>query len=181
MAKKRATAARRMISLPADLDARMSKHTEVNWSKVATDAFEMKLGQLNIQKGSKAMSDVIQRLRASKLEQTSQEHTEGVQEGRDWATRYADFPELQRLSAWWDRSSEDDREATFTTGDTDAFGSGAYIATIITGEDRPNRALVDEFWDQALGDDDNRRFNDGFVRGFVDGALSVWEEVKDQV
>lgn len=35
-----------MITLPDDLNQRMSKHSEVNWSRVAADAFEKKLGEI---------------------------------------------------------------------------------------------------------------------------------------
>jgi hypothetical protein len=42
--------------------------------------------------------------------------------------------------------------------------------------DAPNR-----FWTEALGDDTHRIQDGDFLRGFGEGAITIWEQVKDRL
>lgn len=109
------------------------------------------------------------------------ERAEGLDAGREWATTYAEYEELRNLSNWWETNSESDRELILTTDETDAFGASHAVACIILGNENADRHDCEEFWDAAIGDDDDRRYSDVFVRSFVEGALEVWDSVKDQI
>ena len=60
--------ARMNISVPDNLKDHMDGAEEsVNWSKVASRAFEIELGEIAKRKKVKDMNSVVQRLKASKL------------------------------------------------------------------------------------------------------------------
>ena len=98
MSKKPKPVERRTISIPPDLDARMSKVDGENWSAIACNAFEARLGQIALQKKEKNMDDVVSRLRASKQENDSALYAEGYELGTDWAKSTASAAQLKRLA-----------------------------------------------------------------------------------
>ena len=57
-------------------------------------------------------------------------------------------------------------------------GTSERIGTAITDDDAIARREVDEFWEAVCGEEYP---SDGFVRGFVEGAIELWHEVKDQI
>ncbi len=124
---------------------------------------------------------LVERLRASKAATGTAERTEGFASGREWATEFAEYKELSNLSKWWETTSPADRELALTTLETDAFGAGHHLVCIILGLENSSRRDSDEFWDAAVGEDDERRHSDDFVLGFVEGALEVWDSVRDQI
>lgn len=180
MPKKKSTAQRRMISLSADLDSRMEKHPEVNWSRVAADAFERKLGELAAMKVSKTMDDVIQRLRASKLEYERGVFAEGIKAGKEWAQKDAEYIELKRLSDFC--NSPRYTPEFFTTSETDAFSSGYHLVQVILGVDMPDRREGKAFWAKAIGESDKRWGDDEFVYGFAQGAGGFFDQqIRDNI
>ena len=91
--------ARTTITVPADLKARMDQVKQpVNWSALACRAFEHKLAELITEKGTRNMSDVILRLRASKQRLDSELYKEGKGNGEAWAKDEAEAEELQALA-----------------------------------------------------------------------------------
>ncbi len=159
----------------------MLKQPEINLSQVIAEVFRAKTRALSAQNGSKNMSNLIQRLKASKLARENAERADGVEAGRTWATEHAEFNELHNLSEWWDTASEDGRDVVLTTQETDAFGASHQLACVIRGECCRDRKDSDQFWEEAIGDDNGQRHSDRFVRGFVEGALQVWNAVKDKL
>jgi predicted CopG family antitoxin len=174
---------RTTISVPADLRKRMDKVKEpVNWSALACSAFEQKLGEIASKKEKKSMSDVIARLKASKQASDSVVYREGFEAGEDWAKQYAEAAELRRLDhfkkrietepvyGWqWFFSEESDDNSRFSTADL--------LANEITGDSM----TAAEFWESAVGPDDARLADKEFLRGFAEGAASIWDSVKNQI
>lgn len=94
--------ARMNISLPDPLKAHMDTvASEVNWSQVATEAFEVKLGALAVERAKHDMQAVIDRLRASKRSQETQEFQDGHRAGVAWAKEKAPYKALKNLHDWW--------------------------------------------------------------------------------
>ncbi len=124
---------------------------------------------------------LIERLRASKMASTKSEQEQGFASGREWATDFAEYKDLLNLSKWWETTSPGDRELALTTLETDPFNASHHLACITLGLENSSRHDSDEFWDAAIGEDDERRHSDDFVLGFVEGALEVWDSVRDQI
>ncbi|HEY2252797.1 MAG TPA: hypothetical protein VGH74_17110 [Planctomycetaceae bacterium] len=187
MSKKPKPVDRRMISVSPELNARMSKAADVNWSAVACRAFEQKLGELAAQKKEKNMEDVIARLKASKNECDSEMFNAGKVEGQEWAKRAASVTELRRLDRLNDRlmnANDGNDWDAFLDHDTesDAFSSADRLAFEIVGEPH-DRASSKEFWNVATGEDQYKgRPADGeFLWGFVTGALEIWDAVQHKL
>lgn len=184
MAKKkpRDSFYRTTISIPQDLKTRMDKAgEEVNWSAIAARAFEDKLGEIASRKERLTMADAIERLRASKRRGESASYQKGEKAGMEWAKDSADVKDLQAL--------EDTREQTgvhwdvyFENDDRSAWGPGELLAFIMVPGDDRDRRDAGEWLESVLGEDSDELAMDGaFIRGFADGALAFWGEVKDQL
>jgi hypothetical protein len=118
------------------------------------------------------MEDVIARLRESKQKQTEQEYQDGFEMGQEWARWNAEARELGNLQAVkaggnWDRAFVD----TKTPGQNSLH---AFIDAI--DPEIPDGGFsVAEFWLEHVVDS---VLNANVVRGFADGSLAVWDEVK---
>lgn len=177
MAKKKRTG--RMISVPSDLNNRMSKAKDVNWSAVACEAFEIKLGEIAKQKENKAMTDVIDRLRASKRQGDNESFKKGLNDGREWASDMAEAAELERLERFLDDQSSQTGDWDWWFEDADTSTAEA-LSNAIGGEDGWDAV---EFWERAVGDfRGNPDMSDGsYLRGFAEGAINLWDEVKEAI
>ncbi|OWY70393.1 hypothetical protein B7486_16525 [cyanobacterium TDX16] len=159
-----------------------AKKENVNWSALACRAFEEELGRIAARKESKAMADVVQRLRASAISTASEMSRLGFEAGEAWAKNKAEAAELRRLSDHAERvlsCSQLSASEMFSVGGS-AFSPGQQFAMVVLGEDQANRHQADEFWnDVGLGGDEP---NDGdFIGGFTEGALHVWREVENMI
>ena len=175
--------AKMTIYVPDDLKRRMDEVEGVNWSPLACRAFESKLAEIISQRGAKNMSDVVSRLKASKAKTIDEATLRGQQAGKTWASDRAEFEDLQRLEDWStsDHGRWSWQEHLLSPDGSNAFGPDHQLADSITGEnlDRPEG---DCFWEVAIGDGSREDRNSGsFLVGFVEGALAVWDEVKDQL
>ncbi|MGH8502011.1 MAG: hypothetical protein ACREVE_05965 [Gammaproteobacteria bacterium] len=167
--------ARTTIYVPDDLRERMDQASEeVNWSQVACRAFEMKLGELATTKREKDMTDVIQRLRASKIEDEAELYTDGKDLGREWAKDTATWLQLKRVPASHDQM--------FRENLIDDGALGHWVACKIIGDNDADWQTINEFWSEVVGEIDDARVNDDdFIRGFVDGANEIYGEVASAV
>jgi hypothetical protein len=180
---KKLTNVRQNIAIPANVKRRMDRVREpVDWSAVAAQAFEAKLDELAAGIEGRMLHEVIERLRASKAQLQNGDFREGRIAGRKWAEKHADARQLLRLARWRDRTGHA-WEDCFITVRGQAFCAGEIFAGTIIGEDA-NRQSMRDFWTSALPNYDKRHgryTNDDFVRGFAEGALDVWDRVKDKL
>jgi len=161
--------ARTTISLPPEVKEQMEAVGKlVNWSAVACRAFEDKLAEIAAQKEKKDMHDIVTRLRASKRQSEDAHYKEGFKIGREWAGDTAEAEELQRLESF----AED--RVQYRDWDANLVVSAAW-------PDEDDRYAVENFWEQALGDNTSAKDDPSFVKGFVEGALGLWHEVKKQL
>lgn len=100
----------------------------------------------------------IERLRSSKNSFDAKEKECGIRDGRDWALNSADFLELIKLQSAGEVSSLDQLLHVFRE----------------EGFDR-------EYFFGPAEFDDLAEIPDSRVQGFVEGALEVFEEVKDHI
>ena len=77
----------------------MDKVNGVNWSAVASDAFETKLLELASKREVKGMDDTIARLKAAAQLEANQDYQQGHQMGEQWAMEKATPRQLRRLQA----------------------------------------------------------------------------------
>lgn len=162
------------IYVADDLKAAMDKveDQKPNWSGIAQIAFQAEAERLSTRKrGAGKMDAVIERLRASKQRVESEERTAGYESGRKWAMEDAEFAELKRLS--------ESRHVTILGGGIwivigrqifDFQGGGS-----LTKEAREEIEVFWEEWAQIGAPSDD------FVKAFVEGALSVYDDVADKL
>jgi hypothetical protein len=78
--------------LKAEMDA-----LELNWSQIATTAFQTAIELERIKKVDMTAASKA-RLRQSRDSATDKRHAEGVRKGKEWATERAEYDELDRVS-----------------------------------------------------------------------------------
>lgn len=172
-------ATRTTISLPDELKARMDMVAgEVNWSAEAAKCFDRLLGEIAARKPNKDMSDVIARLKASKIASEDESYKHGHTAGRYWAEHVASYPELERARKF--------NTDTLSGGWSDARGVACEILGVDAGEgaDDDVQEWVERFWDKALPEGlraVEETLGDGFLEGFIHGASDVWAEVADEL
>ncbi len=190
MTEKSSTVIRTTISVPQDLKKQMEAISEpVNWSGVACDAFRVKLAEISRKKENHEMSDVIERLRASKRESQGAEYQHGSSCGQDWARNWAEAVELERLERLHDERSDGRRSCNWndffdSTVGTFRYSTAERLYFDIHPEVEEDWEQAREFWEVAVGHDGEAKAlleSDDFLRGFAEGALDVWLAVKDQL
>ncbi|MGX1354555.1 hypothetical protein AB7M49_008180 [Bradyrhizobium elkanii] len=153
--------ARINVSVPDSLKERMAAlGNKVNWSEVAQAAFEREVSARTFH--GEDMEQVIERLRLSKAKFLENQTGSGRRRGREWAQLYADYDDLQRLS----------KLHNFSDGNAYAYQFDLALGNI------PEEGA--SFWvDEETGRVEYP--NDEYVAGYLEGALSVWAEVKDKL
>jgi len=126
-------------------------------------------------------------LRASKSKSDDERYTTGKFVGTEWANDDAEAKELERLSSLH-RQIFFEPSLDWKTYFDDSHGLSVYSAAerlyfTLHDEDDGDRDASREFWNSVLEDrviacDTNVA---EFFRGFCDGALEVWDSVKDQL
>lgn len=167
------------VSIPAELKQQMDAIGEsVDWSAVASRAFRAEVANVSVQRHAETMKDTLARLKASKGKTGSAEFAAGREAGVKWARTSAAAPGLERLADYRDMSSN---RAWHSGFDDLPHNSPAcmLLMSIIFDEahryGRVDRELAQEFWGSLPGIE-TAYPNGDICRGFVEGALSVWDE-----
>jgi hypothetical protein len=173
---------RTTISVPADLKARMDAvEEEINWSAVARQAFETKLAELIRRKAVTDVKTVIQRLRASKKELSDMKYATGFEAGKAWAMTRASVDEFERLKRYkggFERSSWGWEGSFDLPKDVSDYSPAESVAFAIGGENyNGDRTYAADFWNTI----DLDMNEPAVIRGFADGALEIWDQVKDEL
>lgn len=151
------------VYLPDELRAEMDAVGN-SWSQVARRAFEAEVARRKIRKGLGDMSDVVERLRKSKERHERWNEDEGKSAGAEWAKTRAEYSQLLALE------SADERSWADECGDL-----CVQLFRVVGDPD------YEDFRDWAGGLFGAEQPNNAFIRGFVEGALEVFDEVKDQL
>ena len=196
MAEQRSGVARTTISSPPEVKRQMDNVEEsVNWSAVATQAFEQKLGELAAQKKEKSLTDVIQRLRVSKSKYDEEFYRAGSDAGSKWAKDDATWVELRELGESFSHSRWEDWVARVTKGDSVAAREAEVVAHALAVAIYGNEGaehfdqhvfsgtpFAEWFWEErVIGPDEPRWRNLDFLQGFAEGAARIYAEIRDKV
>jgi hypothetical protein len=168
---------RTTISVPRDLKKRMDKVSEpVNWSGIACRAFEIHLGDIAAKKENKKMSDVVQRLRASRKEADSEWFRTGREYGEKWARDHASYDELVRVVA-----VSENEDHPWEVNEQDIYSAAEILFFSIDGQEYQDRGDARDFWKAAVDGANDAQQQPEFLRGFVDGAADLFESIEDQI
>src|SRR6516165_3233067 len=92
---------RMTISVPRQVKEQMDAASEkVNWSAIATKAFQNELLALQSERQAKSMDDVVARLKAAAELEANEDYQGGFEAGREWAKSTAKPKELQRVAEY---------------------------------------------------------------------------------
>jgi hypothetical protein len=154
------------VYVPEDLKTRMDAADKaadeaVNWSSVAQRAFHAEALLQTFKKGSRDMSHVIERLRASKERVEARDREFGHKQGRGWAEAAAEYDNLYRV-------------ANIPTSDVEAAALSELLKRAVGLDSQKWR----EFVDQYLGD---TILSPTLIEGFIEGATEVFDEVEDKL
>jgi hypothetical protein len=160
------------ITIPHALKRQMDQPAEqINWPALASEAFQRKV--VEIGKGrerSMVQEKVLARLKAAD-EADGKGFEAGRRFGRKWAEEKALPRYLRNIAKGIDYVFEDDPEWRVLPC--------VKLAEAITGDS--SRGFQD-FWNEAVGKGGDELANcEDFGRGFIAGALEVWEEVRDKL
>ncbi len=120
------------------------------------------------------MKDVINRLKESKQRCEDNDRKNGVEAGKNWAIRVAEWDELSRLNSEYEQLGADFISAIFA----EWGGSNFFVKTVSPNDDSIDWNEWEEFWMEWYGRKDPTAY---FVLGFWEGALSVFAEIEHQV
>ncbi len=184
---------RTTISVPPDLKARMDAHSEgVNWSAIACRAFETKLAEIITTNEQDAnMQDVIERLRASKLEfevlkemETESQIVDARRRGEQWAKEVPTCILLHRLSKHFEMlytlPEVDDMETYAGSVVLEGFGKGVFAAMHREMPEDQVEGKSEIFWMTYL-ENWSGDIPPTYIKAFCEGAMDVWDQVKDKL
>jgi hypothetical protein len=163
------------ISVPRELKARMDAEEGVNWSAVASGAFEGKLLEVASKKGVEDMDDVVARMKAAEQLESKEDYKAGFDAGQAWAKETATPKELRRVEKYIDRVAA---EPTVNWWELEGTWGPSFFVWVAWPDRKGDEDAAESFWEQALGDDAERIKDPDFLRGFGDGAMDIWAKVK---
>lgn len=153
--------ARVSIYVSEELKARMDAAGDaINWSGIVRPAIHAEVAKYENQKGQ-TMETVIARLRASREETKKYDRETGLKAGREWAKNYATYDQLKRLRTGWDNLRNLDCD----------FHRENFYAIL----------EVDCNVAKECFGDANAEPTSEYVSGFFEGAVALFDEVKDQL
>lgn len=163
------------ISVSDELKARMDRVKEdVNWSALACRAFEAKLGEIAARKEKKNMQDVIERLKASKIESQGEISAEGRRDGEAWARDHAEYSELREIAKAL-RDAEGQPCEAFEVAEENRFTGAQLFVWTIRPHVKGDIMEAGMFW-EAEGFEKGSP-DDDYVQAFAEGAMVVWNQV----
>jgi hypothetical protein len=150
--------ARLAIYVSEELKARMDALGDrVKWSRIAQLAFEREVAAATIP-ADPNLTQVIERLRATKVEDPHADLTRARERGRDWAMREANYQQLKEISG------------LVLTG----TGYARQFAQAVKAHDKND-------WPFFWGSPNAPLPPDDYVEAFLEGAKVVWREVADKI
>jgi hypothetical protein len=151
------------ISVPDDLRKRMDGVSGVKWSQVAAKAFELEVNSRTMGKDNDDMTAAIKRLNASRQKVEQAVRASGLGNGKEWAMNCAEWDALCAVTDIGEHTEDDD----FT-----------YLGYVLNDYGYDAESLYDIFGRNLRFGNGGPPITDAEVRGFIDGARLVLDEVK---
>jgi hypothetical protein len=171
---------RMSIYVADDLKRRMKKAEKshkVNWSALACAAFTERLDALKKEQKGATMNTVIERLRQSKLKSEDSIMATGRKAGRHWAETRAEAPQLERL----ERARDPDDDWHFGVAEHGDGPPADRFYYIIEPAMKGEYGEAASFWECQIYGTPETHKDPTYVQGFAEGAMEIWEAVKDQL
>jgi hypothetical protein len=176
---------RTTISVPREVKKRMDAAERVNWSAVATEAFEAKLLELESTMEVSNVEQAVARLKAAGKAEENEQRQEGKEEGRRWAMQDATPRQLRLLAEYdfpHDYSGWEDMLGVFANRNIGNDGIPTHLYRVLLPREEDGWAEVAAFWEGVLGEGGDERIADfDFALGFVEGAVEFWRSVESKV
>lgn len=130
-----------------------------------------------------ASNAVLERLRRSRLDAMRLSYESGERAGRSWAAGEADFSALRNLDWFWNDIGDVDDYFADGGEDGAGFTASERLFFVMFPDFDGMAGHAADFWEKFPGlDADNHGHVIGpAARGFAEGALAVWREVKDRL
>jgi hypothetical protein len=172
--------ARINVSISDDLKCRMDEVEDegVNWSALAAQAFESKLAELVTQRGARSLREVIARLRAAKYKDRHGASARGRAAGIAWASNVAQPEHLETLDELVNSGGED---YFADAPDQDYPPAERFYYEVIEPDHEGDRRVALRWWSQNFEGLDESGPCGTDVTGFAEGALTIWEQVRDEI
>jgi hypothetical protein len=128
------------------------------------------------------MNEMIERIRKSKEKSDSEDHKTGFEAGSKWAKEEAEWTDLKALDQRFRDS--DNLDLVRTWSDHDDYEAAASVVEVLDRE-QPGRERVEECWACLMNTSpaffELSSITDVFVSSWIEGALEVYDAVKDKV
>ncbi len=168
------------IYVPDEMKARIDEAGDrANWSGIAQRAFGVELNHLESVKEIGSMTDVIERLRASKEKNAEASINDGRKAGRNWAMRWAEYDALKRVAAL-------NADLLLEIYEEPEIAARAIVIEAVVGDRDETRDILKRGSDTAelfSVDEDmiDATLTQEWLAGFVEGAQAVWYEIADKI
>lgn len=181
---------RMTISVPAELRHQMdalAAKADVNWSQLACNAYEAAVAKQAGKKDELSLDDLITRVRVSKQQTTDEKYRQGLELGAKWAESfgYEDFLRLEDFVTsltdvvWKDLANTKGSQKISARLLRTLDGGGAL------SEDAKSNWMADVPRVSEVGVPRGRsqdlHNNIPFLRGYCDGAMKIWLQIKDKI
>ncbi len=166
------------IYVDAGLRARMDAlEGEVNWSRVAAEAFERELDRREAlgAEGSQGLEEVVERLARSRARSAGQRERQAREAGGRWAREKAEWDHLlaiEDLAASWERNPE-----RVAAARPEALVAALWRA--LENEQGPTDETDLAWWLDTLGLPPEPTTAE--LRAFVEGALALFHLVRARI
>jgi hypothetical protein len=145
--------------LKADMD-----ELELNWSQIATTAFQTAIELERIKKVNMTAASKT-RLRQSRESATDKRHAEGVAKGKVWATERSEYDELDRVSGLASRDFDDKDDAAYALAR--AWADTAPDDRLALGDVEQCLQMMFSSTSPTLAE----------IAGFIEGAADVFDNI----
>lgn len=179
--------ARFSILLPDSLKRKMDAVTEpIDWSAIAARAFESRVKELEFNKECE-IDGAVARLREQKQQRENIIFKDGYKAGRIWALKSANIRQLQNLHGYFDELMKAATGLWAYLFETTAGQPGLAewrIYCKIEPEFSGDSEASSNFWANFKVKEsclDEGYLHTEWVRGFAEGALAIWNSIKDKL
>ncbi|MHB8954171.1 MAG: hypothetical protein ACYC4U_14475 [Pirellulaceae bacterium] len=130
------------------------------------------------------IEDVVARLQKSKIGSETTDFDSGCAVGMEWAAATAEYAELIALAQIQEQRISDPSCDPIVQGDEESYDN-AYTVTervffLISPANDGDREAAWDFWTVVQGDGDFAP-STAWLNGFIDGALIVFDAVRDKL
>lgn len=127
--------------------------------------------------------ELLGRLTASKDRLDQEWRQYGLEAGREWARKFAEYDTLDNIYKYFDGTTDDEWDSVLSESLSDKHTAAERMAFAICPEINGNQIGSSEFWNEVFGEEDGgyalHMSRPQTLRGFVEGSLEVFNTVRE--